>query len=73
MKVSLCTPGHGTRKYKKHDPKRPYPPAGSIFALRYGRTFETIEANRLSEATTIRIRRQMEIDGGWPKRGTLNS
>lgn len=32
--------------------------------LRYGRTFETIEANSLSEATTLRIRRQMEIDGG---------
>ena len=65
MKVSLYTRDHGTRKYKKHNPKRPYPPAGSIFVLRYGRTFETIEANSLSEATTIRIRRQMEIDGGW--------
>ncbi|MFZ0738668.1 MAG: hypothetical protein WAM96_16350, partial [Candidatus Acidiferrales bacterium] len=65
MKVTLYTRDHGTRQYRKHNPKKGYPPAGTIFVLRYGRTFETIEANSLSEATTIRIRRQMEIDGGW--------
>lgn len=70
MKVTLYTRDRGTRKYRKHNPKKFYP-AGTIWVLRYRRTFENIEANSLSEATTLRIRRQMEIDGGWlPQRKT---
>lgn len=64
MKVSLYTRQHASRQYKKHNPKAPYPPAGTIFVLRYGSTWETLDVASLSEATTLRIRRQMEIDGG---------
>ncbi|HET9167587.1 MAG TPA: site-specific integrase, partial [Candidatus Angelobacter sp.] len=64
MKVSLYVRDRGTRKYLKHNPKKSYP-ADTIWVLRYARTFETIEANSLSEATTLRLRRQIELDGGW--------
>ena len=64
MKVTLYTRDRGTRQYRKHNPKKLYP-AGTIWVLRYGRTFKTIDAKNVAEATTQRIRRQMEIDGGW--------
>ena len=63
MKVSLYTREHGSRQYKKHNPKASYP-AGTIWVLRYGSTWETLDVANLSEATTLRIRRQMKIDGG---------
>jgi hypothetical protein len=64
MKVTLYTREHGSRRYQKHNPKKIYA-ARTIWVLRYGRTFETIKANSLSETTMLRIRRQMELDGGW--------
>jgi hypothetical protein len=39
MKASLYTRDHRTRKYKKHNPKRPHSPAGSVFAPRYDRRY----------------------------------
>jgi integrase len=63
MKVSLYTREHGSRQYKKHNPKASYL-AGTIWVLRYGSTWDTLDVASLSEATTLRIRRQMEIDGG---------
>ncbi|HKM79560.1 MAG TPA: hypothetical protein VJY15_01165 [Candidatus Acidoferrum sp.] len=63
MKVSLYTREHGSRQYKKHNPKASYR-AGTIWVLRYGSTWETLDVASLSEATTLRIRSQMEINGG---------
>jgi len=66
MKVSLYVRERGTRKQKKHNPKKIYPVNGSIiWVLRYGTTWETLDVKSLGEATTLRIRRQMELDGGW--------
>ena len=33
--------------------------------LRYGKAWETLDVKTLSEATTLRMRRQIELDGGW--------
>src|SRR6202008_4043848 len=66
MKVSLYIRERGTRKQHKHNPKKSYPQNGSIiWVLRYGKTFETLDVKTLSEATTLRLRRQIEHDGGW--------
>jgi len=66
MKVSLYVRQRGTRKQSKHNPKKSYPQDGSIiWVLRYGSTWETLDAKSLSEATTLRLRRQIELDGGW--------
>ncbi len=66
MKVSLYVRERGTRKQKKHNPKKSYPQDGSIiWVLRYGRTWETLDVKGLSEATKLRLRRQIELDGGW--------
>ena len=64
MKVSLYVREHGSRQYSKHNPKKRYP-FDTIWVLRYGRTWETLDAKSLSEATTKRIYRQIELDGGW--------
>ena len=66
MKVSLYTRQRGTRQFKKHNPKHSYPQDGRvIWVLRYGSTWETLDVKTLSEATTLRLRRQIELDGGW--------
>lgn len=66
MKVSLYVRERGTRKQKKHNPKKSYPLDGSIiWVLRYGSTWETLDVKTLSEATSLRLRRQIELDGGW--------
>src|SRR5882762_1262689 len=66
MKVSLYVRERGTRKQKKHNPKKSYPQDGSIiWVLRYGPTWETLDVKTLSEATSLRLRRQIELDGGW--------
>ena len=66
MKVSLYVRERGTRKQKKHNPKKSYPQDGSIiWVLRYGSTWETLDVKTLSEATSLRLRRQIELDGGW--------
>ena len=66
MKVSLYVRQRGTREQKKHNPKKSYPQDGSIiWVLRYGKAWETLDVKTLSEATTLRMRRQIELDGGW--------
>jgi integrase/recombinase XerD len=66
MKVSLYVRERGTRKQKKHNPKKSYRQDGSIiWVLRYGKAWETLDVKSLSEATTLRLRRQIELDGGW--------
>jgi integrase len=72
MIVSLYVRERGTRKQKKHNPKKIYPVNGSIiWVLRYGTTWETLDVKSLGEATTLRLRRQFELDGGWrPKTKT---
>jgi hypothetical protein len=66
MKVSLYVRQRGTREQKKHNPKKSYPLDGSIiWVLRYGKAWETLDVKTLSEATMLRMRRQIELDGGW--------
>ncbi len=66
MKVSLYVRQRGTRKQTKHNPKKSYPQDGSIiWVLRYGTTWETLDVKSLIETTTLRLRRQIELDGGW--------
>src|SRR5579864_5231815 len=66
MKVSLYVRQRGTRKQTKHNPKKSYPQDGSIiWVLRYGTTWETLDVKSLIEATTLRLRRHIELDGGW--------
>jgi integrase/recombinase XerD len=66
MKVSLYVRQRGTREQKKHNPKKSYPLDGSIiWVLRYGKAWETLDVKNLSEATMLRMRRQIELDGGW--------
>lgn len=66
MKVSLYIRQRGTRQFQKHNPKKSYAQNGNIiWVLRYGSTWETLDVKTLSEATSLRLRRQIELDGGW--------
>jgi hypothetical protein len=66
MIVSLYVRERGTRKQKKHNPKKIHPVNGSIiWGLRYGTTWETLDVKSLGEATTLPLRRQFELDGAW--------
>lgn len=61
MKVSLCIRQRGTRQFQKHNPKKSYPHDRSIiWVLRYGSTWETLNVKTLSEATSLRLRRQID-------------
>jgi integrase/recombinase XerD len=64
MKVALYTRERGTRRYTKHNPKKTYA-FDTLWVLRYGSTWETLDANALGQATSLRLRRQIELDGGW--------
>lgn len=48
MKVSLYVRERGTRKQKKHNPKKSYPLDGSI--IRYGKAWETLDVKTLSNS-----------------------
>jgi integrase/recombinase XerD len=62
MKVSLYVRDHSTRSYRK--PKS-IEPMGTIYVLRYGSTWETIKAANWAEATTARLRKEIDLVQGW--------
>jgi len=62
MKVSLYVRDHSTRSYRK--PKSTEP-MGTIYVLRYGSTWETIKAANWAEATTARLRKEIDLVHGW--------
>ena len=62
MKVSLYVRDHSTRKYRK---PRITEPMGTTYVLRYGATWETIEAKSLLEADVARRRKEIDLLQGW--------
>lgn len=62
MKVTLYVRDHSTRKYRK---PRITEPMGTIYVLRYGATWETIEAGNLPEAKVARMRKEIDLMQGW--------
>ena len=59
-KVSLCVRQHGTRKYTKVRNSRSNLdcPAGTIYVLRYGSTWEPLDSTSLADARVKVLRRQ---------------
>jgi integrase len=62
MKVSLNVREHVTRKYRK---AKSTEPAGTIYVLRYGNTFETIDAENWNDARVAQLRKQASLLEGW--------
>jgi hypothetical protein len=49
MKVSLYVREHGSRQYRKYNPKRSYP-FDTIWVLRYGTTWENVTRSNRNNA-----------------------
>lgn len=62
MKVSLNVREHVTRKYRK---AKSTEPAGTIYVLRYGNTFETIDAENWNDARVAQLRKSAALLEGW--------
>jgi len=62
MKVSLNVREHVTRKYRK---AKSTEPAGTICVLRYGNTFETIDAENWNDARVAQLRKSAALLEGW--------
>jgi Phage integrase, N-terminal SAM-like domain len=62
MKVSLYVREHSSRNYRKATPKEP---AGTIYVLRYGSTWETTSATNWTEANVARLNKQAQLFQGW--------
>lgn len=66
-KVSLYVREHSSRKYTKVKNSRSnyVYPAGTIYVLRYGSTWETLDSTNLADARIQVLRRQLELQQGW--------
>ena len=67
-KVSLYVREHSSRKYIKVKNTRSNDyvyPAGTIYVLRYGSTWETLDSTSLADARIQVLRRQLELQQGW--------
>lgn len=64
MKVSLYVREHATRKYTKAKPNKIFP-MGTIYVLRHGSTWETIDAKNWQEANVARLRKDIDLMQGW--------
>jgi integrase len=62
MKVSLYVREHSTRKYRKATPTEP---AGTVYVLRYGSTWETIGAQNWNDARVAELRKRAALLEGW--------
>ena len=65
MKVTLSREITAPGSTGSTTPKKAIRSAGTIWVLRYGRTWETVDARVCPRRRRMRIYRQMEIDGGW--------
>ncbi|MGB0021859.1 MAG: phage integrase N-terminal SAM-like domain-containing protein [Candidatus Sulfotelmatobacter sp.] len=62
MKVSLYVREHSTRKYRK---AKSTEPAGTIYVLRYGGTWETLDAENWNDARVAQLRKEAALLEGW--------
>jgi integrase/recombinase XerD len=67
MKVTLYTRERSTRKLTKVKNVKNATdyPAGTIYVLRFGATWETIPATGWTEAVTARLKKEIDIAQGW--------
>jgi integrase/recombinase XerD len=63
MRVSLYVREHSTRKYRKA--KGPTEPAGTVYVLRYGSTWETLDAENWNDARVAQLRKSAALLEGW--------
>jgi len=71
MKVSLYIRESGTRKYISVPAKRTLDfPAGTVFVLRFGSTWETLDSTSLVDATGKRLERELALHRGWTPKPT---
>jgi integrase len=62
MKVSLYVREHSTRKYRK---AKSTEPAGTVYVLRYGGTWETLDAANWNDARVAQLRKEAALLEGW--------
>ena len=62
IKVSLYVSEHSSRELRKATPRESM---GTIYVLRYGKKWETIDAKNWTEANVAKLRRQTELLQGW--------
>jgi len=62
MKVSLYVREHSTRKYRK---AKSTEPAGTVYVLRYGGTWETLDAKNWNDARVAQLRKEATLLEGW--------
>ena len=62
MKVSLYVREHSTRKYRK---AKSTEPAGTVYVLRYGGTWETLDAENRNDARVAQLRKEAALLEGW--------
>jgi integrase len=62
MKVSLYVREHSTRKYRK---AKSTEPAGTVYVLRYGGTWETIDAENWNDARVAQLRKSAALLESW--------
>jgi hypothetical protein len=62
MKVSLYVREHSTCKYRK---AKSTEPAGTVYVLRYGVTWETIDAENWNDARVAQLRKSTALLEGW--------
>ena len=65
MKVLVFTSASAAPASKRSTTPRSHTHRTAAWAPRYGKAWETLDVKTLSEATTLRMRRQIELDGGW--------
>jgi integrase len=62
MKVSIYVRKHATRKYRKVTTAQP---DGTVYVLRYGSTWETINATNWTEAIIAQLKKKAALLEGW--------
>jgi integrase len=67
MKVSIYVRKHATRKYRKVTTAQP---DGTVYVLRYGSTWETIDATNWTEATIAQLKKKAALLEGWRPKAT---
>jgi len=64
IKVTLYEREPETRRYKRINPKKDYPPT-TIFVLRYRSTWETLKVTNVDDAGVARLQRELDLFRGW--------
>jgi len=64
IKVTLYERESETRRYKRINPQKDYPPT-TIFVLRYRSTWETLKVTNVDDAGVARLQRELDLFRGW--------